>query len=300
MTAPVAYPLGPPQISGNTITVDTALNQPTRITRRLADLTLQNLITSQIFTMGGGVEGGAVVFDQLIANDLYLARDVERVMPGDEFPIVTSIRPAPLVAEVEKWGGKFFVTREARDRNNRTSFDNQVTQLANTIERKVNTRAVATLDAAITALGGAGTFVGQNWSAVVTAGTSASQNTAYPHADFAKAQMLADVEELGVTFDLWLLNPVQAMHLAIVYGNDLPAVIANNRIRTFVSNRITAGTAYVVATGQVGELRIEQPLETETWPDKDGRQQTWVQASVRPVMYVTNPYSIKKVTGLAG
>jgi hypothetical protein len=26
----------------------------------------------------------------------------------------------------------------------------------------------------------------------------------------------------------------------------------------------------------------------------------WVQSSIKPVMYVTNPYSVRKVTGLAG
>jgi hypothetical protein len=62
---------------------------------------------------------------------------------------------------------------------------------------------------------------------------------------------------------------------------------------------VTNGTAYVVATGQVGELRIEKALGTETWREEK-TQRTWVQSDVRPVMYVTNPYSIKKVTGLDG
>ena len=55
-----------------------------------------------------------------------------------------------------------------------------------------------------------------------------------------------------------------------------------------------------IAEGQVGEMRLEQPLLTRTWDDPDGIEQTWVQSSVRPVMYVTNPFSIKKVTGLNG
>lgn len=299
MSSPVAYPLGPPIVTDNVLTVDTALNQPTRITRRIADITLQRFIVSRIFANAGGVTGGAVLYDQAVSNELYTARDVERVAPGDEFPLVTSTRPSPKVAQVEKWGGKFFVTDEARDRNQQSLFDNQVTQLANTIERKVNARAVAELEAAITALGGAGTFVGENWGAVVTAGTSASSNADYPAADFAKAQMLADVDELGVTYDLWLVNPMQWMQLAIVYGDKLAAVLASFGIEVFSSNRVASGTAYAVARNQVGELRVEQPLATETWREQK-TERTWVQSSVRPVMYVTNPYSIKKVTGLNG
>ena len=264
------------------------------------DLTLQKFIVDRIFSLGGEVSGGSVVYDQATINELYTDRDVERVMPGDEFPLVGSQRPTSQVALVEKWGGKFFVTREARKRNNITFFNNQVTQLANTIVKRVNTNAVATLEAAITALGGGGTFTGHNWGTVVTGGSSQTNNSGWPAADFANAQYLADVDELGVEYDLWIVNPKQRMQLAITYGSELNEVLASNGIReVFASNRVANGTAYAVARGQVGEIRVEHPLDTETWDDKE-KQRDWVQSWVMPVMYVTNPYSVKKVTGLGG
>jgi hypothetical protein len=297
--APVAFPLGAPTFSGNQLTVDTALKQPTRITRRIADLTLQNFIVSRIFAVGGEVTGGAVVYDQATLNELYLDRPVERVAPGDEFPIVTSARQAPKVAEVEKYGGKIFITDEARDRNDSVHFNNQVTQLANTIVRKTNTRAVAELEAAIAALGGAGTFVGHSWSAYQPNGTSPTAPAGTPGADLLKAQFVADTEELGVTYDLLIVNPAEALSLATGYGDRLQAMLDSAGIReVFPSNRVAAGTAYVVARGQVGGLRIEKPLGTETWREPK-TERTWVQSSVRPVMYVTNPFSIKKLTGLS-
>jgi len=298
-TQQIAYPLAAPTLSGNNLTVDIALQQPTRITRRIMDLTLQKFIVDRIFAVGGQVSGGSVVYDQATLNELYTDREVERVMPGDEFPLVGSQRPTPKVALVEKWGGKFFITREAKRRNDITFFNNQVTQLANTIVRRVNTNAVATLEAAITALGGAGTFAGHNWGTVVTGGSSQTNNSGWPAADFANAQYLADTDELGVTYDLWLLNPKQRMQLAITYGAALDDVLESMGIELFASNRITNGTAYAVARNQVGEIRVEEPLSTETWDDKD-HQRDWVQSWVQPVMYVTNPYSIKKVTGLDG
>lgn len=299
-TAPVTFPLGPPTVSGDTLTVDTALKQPTRITRRIADLTLQKFIVTRIFAPGGAVSGGAVIYDQAILNELYLDRDVERVMPGDEFPIVGSSRQAPKVAEVEKYGGKFFVFDEARDRNDQAHFNNQVTMLGNTIVRKVNTRAVAELDTQIAALGGAGTFAGHDWGAVVTGGSSQTNAPSWPAADIAQAQLNADIDELGVTYDLWLVNPMQLFQFNVTYGDKAAQVLASLGIREmFASNRITNGTAFAVASGQVGELRLEQALATET--DRIVKnQKTLVQSSVRPVMYVTNPFSIKKVTGLDG
>lgn len=298
-TAPVAYPLDPPAYAGNMVTVDTALEQPTRITRFLSDMTLQNLIVSAIFGSGPQPTGGAVVYDQQMLNELYLARDVERVAPGDEFPIVTSTRQAPKVAEVEKYGGKLWISDEARQRNQARTFTNMLIQLGNTIIHKLNARAIAELEAAMTAMAGATTFVGNNWQAVVTAGVNASEADEWPDADFANAQLAADIEELGVVYDLWLINPRQHARLKTVYKNDLPEVLDSHNIALFPSNRVAAGTAYAVARQQVGEIGIENPLGTETWREP-GTQRNWVQSSVRPVMYVTNPYSIRKVTGLNG
>jgi hypothetical protein len=260
-TQQIAYPLAPPTLSGNTLTVDIALEQPSRVTRRIMDLTLQKFIVDRIFAIGGQVNGGSVVYDQATVNELYTDRDVERVMPGDEFPVVGSQRPTPKVALVEKWGGKFFVTREAKRRNNITFFNNQVTQLANTIVKKVNTNAIVTLEAAITALGGGGTFTGHNWGTVVTGGSSQTNNSGWPAADFANAQYLADVDELGVVYDMWIVNPKQRMQLAITYGAALADVLESNGIReVFASNRVANGTGYAVASGQVGEIRVEHPL----------------------------------------
>jgi hypothetical protein len=296
----VLNPLGPPSLSGNLLTVDLMLNQPTRVTRRIADLTLQNFIVTRIFGMGGAVSGGAVVYDQATLNELYLARDVERVSPGEEFPNVGGNRQTPLVALVEKWGGKFETTDEARDRNNVALFNNNVTQLANTIVRKVNQRAVAELEAAISGVGSVATFVGHNWGTVVTAGTSATSASGYPAADFAAAQLAADVDELGVQYDTWIVNPKQKANLSIIYGDRLPAMLSSFGIKElYPSNRVANGTAYAVASGQVGEMRVEKPLSTETWR-APGNESTWMQSSVRPVMYVTNPYSVKKITGLDG
>src|SRR5881392_1965989 len=147
MPSAVTYhPLGPPTISGTTITVDTMLNQPTRITRMIMDLSLQRFIADRIFTSGGGVTGGAVIYDRVTANQLYATRDVERVAPGNEVPEITGDRLVPSVAEVEKWGGKVYITDEARQRNNSANFTNLVRQLTNTIVRKINARAIATLE----------------------------------------------------------------------------------------------------------------------------------------------------------
>ncbi len=297
--SPVSYPLGAPTLTGSELTVDLALKQPGRITKRLADLTLQRFIVDRIFqTSNVNVQSGAVVYDQLTRNEIYTAKDIEQRAPSSEYPIVGSDRTDPKVARSEDWGGKFFVTDEAVTRNDKVYFNNQVTALANTVVRKVNQRAVATLDAAIAALGGAGVVPGHNWSNVTLTGTSPTPNNQRPTADFANVQLAAEVEELGVVYDLWIVNPQEEANLKIAYGSEYAEVLKAAGVDVFASNRVTAGSAYAVATGQVGFLDYEKGLTTETWREEATRR-NWVQAYAMPIMGVTNPYSVKKVTGLA-
>lgn len=296
-TNPVAHPLGPPTVQDTSITVDLMLQQPTRITAFLMDITLQRFILDRLFTSAGGVTGGAVVYDMATENELYMDRDVEPVSPGSEFPIVTSPRRAPRVAEVEKYGGKYFFTDEARDRNSLVAFQNENTRLGNTIVRKLNSIAVRTVEDAIDANAGASEFVGNDWSAAIPAGSNPTPPAGTPGADFARAQLVADQRELGIQYNIALVNPVQLNELRLFYGGDLDQMLADNGYdEIYASNRVPVGTTYHVAEGQLGEMRLEQPLATETWREpKD--QRTWVQSSVRPVMFVTNPFSIIRSTG---
>jgi hypothetical protein len=225
---------------------------------------------------------------------------VEKVGVGMRFPIITSERQQPKIAPVEKWGGKVWIADETRDRNLTGAFANQIRQLANTIVRKLNQRAIEVLEASITASGQ--TFVGRNWATATDVGPDASQTIRQnlPLRDFALAQRMADEDELGVNYTLWIINPQEYANLVTLYGADgLRAILRDMNIDIYVSMRVTAGTAYVVAGNSTGEMRVEKPLGTETWRDPE-RERTWVQTSVRPVMYVTNPYAVLKVTGLAG
>ena len=60
-----------------------------------------------------------------------------------------AVEPEPRLAPVDDWGGKFQVTQEQILRNDVNYIDQQTTQLSNTIARKLDTRAVAPLQAAV-------------------------------------------------------------------------------------------------------------------------------------------------------
>lgn len=297
----VYNPLAPPTVGAGevTITLDYALQNPTRvITPMIIDLTLQRFFVDRAFASPGGVTGGAVIYNEVAGNDLYAERDVQKVAPGEEFPVLTFQRRGFKVATPDKWGGKFATTWEARDRNDVNQFTNAVRQLSNTIVRKINQVGVAILDAYVTA--NSRQVTGRNWQTVVTVGSSASNWTLWPANDFSKAQLIADQEELGIVFDLWIMNPQEYAALSGIYGDSLNQVLAGYNIDIFVTNRVAAGTAYALASGQVGEMRLEAPLTTRTWDDADGIEQTWTQSSVRPLIFANNPFAVLKFVGLAG
>lgn len=285
------HPLGPPMVSGTTITVDTMLQQPTRVTRMIMDLTAERFVADRLFASGGGVTGGAVVYDEAQLNEMYTNRDVEQISPAAEFPLVTSEQLAPKIAEVEKWGGKTFVTDEARDRNDTAGFTKLMRQLANTITRKLNQRAIAEVNAALA--DGSRDVVGNDWSSYNPETDPPQSSPAY---DFARAQMQAETEEMGIEYNLWIVNPQEALALTAIYG---PALAGAGVPSIYSTPRQPAGEALACAERQVGQMRIEKPLGTETWREQK-TERTWVQSSVRPLWFVDNKFAILRFTGLAG
>lgn len=294
-----AHPLAPPSISGSQITVDAALKRPTIINRMVADLTLRKFLIDKIFTYSGSVDGGAVQYDVATVNELFTSadRDVEPIAPGGEYPVVTSDLQVPKIAPVGKYGGRVFITDEAKDRNDESKFQNQIRQLANTVVRKNNDLAIAALDSAVSTYSRSGASI--TWAGIVTAGSSADTAQDWPLKTFADARVKNETDEMGVVFDTVILNPQEYAVLVTIYGvSGLNEILSSLGFSLEVSNRQTAGKAKFVARGQVGGYRLEQPLQTVTYREED-TDRTWVKTSVRPVHYVDNPFAIFEYTGLA-
>lgn len=298
----ITNPLAAPTVSGTTITVDFLLNNPTRVTRIVADLVMSNFFLDRVFATGGDVQGGAVLYDQVTAYDVYTDRDVERIEPGAEAPIVTGQRGAPLVAQVEKFGGKFPVTYEARRRNNISRVNNHMRRLANTIVRKMHQRGLAELAAAIAA-NSRTSAAGATWASSLTVQASALTAASRPLRVLSTAQREADNNELGYEYDTLIVNPNNMDELRAFYGDSLDDTLDDYGIDDVISTpRKAAGSAYVLAGGMVGELRLEEPLRTTTADELTSAptmvEQTWVQSLVNPIMYVTDPYAILEITGI--
>lgn len=300
---PATNPLSAPTISGTTITIDVLLAQPTRVTRQVADLVMSNFFLDDIFAIGGDVSGGAVLYDQAYFLDEYTDRDVERVAPGAEHPIVTGVRPAPLIAQVEKFGGKFPVTDEAKRRNDPSIVSNQMRRLANTITRKMNQRGLAELAAAVTAYTRTSAAT-VTWAAGAAEEVLKRKALNAPSAAVALVKEANEANERGYVFDTLVANPLDVFYARAYYGTtgSFEAAMKDVGITNIVTTpQKAAKSAYILASKMVGQMRLEEPMRTvvEREGAPDLREQTWVQTAINPVFFVTDPFAVEELTNLS-
>jgi len=149
------HPVTGLKITNGQLTVPALLQQPTRITSGLAALLNDQLAQTNLIALffsggGGGVTGGAVAYDKIPTSldwNLTGLRQAEEIAPAAEYPLVgMTIGEEIFLAAVRKYGGKFYVTDEARDRNDTGLVALLTSYLAWTIQYKLNQAAVTLAD----------------------------------------------------------------------------------------------------------------------------------------------------------
>jgi hypothetical protein len=301
---PVSQPLSPPTISGNVISVDQMLANPTiipPIIRNLAASQRGYFLDRMFSTPGGTVSGGVVIgtptnpsIEELFLN---AGETLAPRAPGTEAPRVGGSRPAPKVFPVESWSGSVEITDEAKRRNDADAVNRILQQVANTFVNILQTRALEVLDAYITEVSRSHANKG-DWTTSVEAKASEIKASEAPAFDFAYVQQLLDEDEAGETLKYVILNPAQAMSLAGFYGPDYGTMMATWGLVPIVSPRVTAGVAYFLAEGGVGPLYYEQGLNQET-QRLVNRKTTEIVFEVNPVFVPIDAYKVIKLTGLA-
>lgn len=292
------FPPAPPTISGQNITVSWMLNNPARVQKTLQNLSLQRFFADRIFRPGPPATGGAVIHDQLTANNLFTDRDVQEIVPGSEFPIVNGSEPDPLVALVHKWGGSAIITYEQERRNRLDVLTRELTRLRNTIVRKVDTVALAVLNAA----------------PIQTDTATADWSTANTDiiADVEIAKGMVDAIDMGYEVDTVILNPAQALDIRVDAdirtalprenrnlldrgASDLDGLLGIER--WIVTNRQTAGTVHFLDSRFVGGISDEIPGPYSRVINEEDKERYRIMAARVPAMYVTDPKAVVKVTG---
>lgn len=111
----LTYPAGAPSVAGTRLTVDRLLKSPTVIAKRIITPN-QNFLSDTLFRKG--TNQGTVLYNKAAQSDIYPSRgDVEQIEPGANFPMVDVEEGDQLVAVSTAFGAGYYVTDQAKSRN---------------------------------------------------------------------------------------------------------------------------------------------------------------------------------------
>jgi hypothetical protein len=297
---PVANPLGGATVSGNLITVDNYVNPPSQIPAIIRNLVAANegYFVEDVFnTPGFTVEGGAIIYEETFPEDHFLPedQDIAPRAPGSEAARLGSTRREPKVSRPESWAGSIEVHDEARRRNKVIAVQRQFTQAANSFADRLQTRGIATLNAAVSAW--SRTISGTAWRAPLADGVVNADPLTLPGVDFAAVQTQFIEDKAGVLPDLLIINPQDAFYLDVIYGEKLEPLLRRYGLTMKVSPQVTEGEPIFAKAGQVGHLAFEKPLDQEY--TREGPRKTDVYTlEVVPVFVADNAAAVLKVTGV--
>lgn len=290
------FPPAPPTVAGDLITVSMFLNNPTRVQRTIEDITNLRFVADVILAEGPAIPSGSVIFDQITEQgQIFLDRDVEEIEPGADFPILNALEAGPLVAIARKYGGEVFLTYEDVRRDRRDKLGRRLTQLRNTIVRKVDRIAMAALRAApIIAQAASG-----DWS---TAATDIVR-------DLAIAKNSISRLELGYMADTALIHDDQELDLMSDKDirDALPRERDNSLIRTgnvgrlmgldfIATSQVAAGEVFVLQRKVAGSISDEVPMYARPL-DEPRQERTYLHGARVPAVYITDPKAVVRITG---
>lgn len=307
--SPLPYPLDPLTVSGTLITMDMYLSSPDVMRRRVADIAAQEFFAHTIFSNGGGVTGGALLFERPnpLLTDLYTARRMQEIAPGTESPILTFARGVPMVALPRRIGGKFDITIQELKRNDPIFVENAMTQVGNEIARELEVMALSELAAVIAST--TRTFASSQTLATSAATTWTTRTAAnQPAADVARLQATVHNEQRGHRLNSAIYNTLDWATLTGIYAampgagdGDAGAramLRANGVTNVYVSVQQPQGQAKFYEAGQVGQWNTEFPLTHKSWIDPVEDDKRWEQFNVSPCFAVRDQFAIMQQTGL--
>lgn len=283
-----------PSTAGHNVTVDTILNNTAYVAWAISTITAKQTLVDKFFRpVGTAIANGGLLYQVATAADFYTADDLEARAPGTEYRQVQPTRPEDRLATVEDFGGFFEVFDEERRRNRIRDIGSRTVQLANTLARKIDAAAMKAISSASDI---AVYTPGSNWEGLVFVGPAEdiSPSASRPTAHFAEAQLLASLEEMGVTHDLAVMNPTQEKELRVAYGDSMESMLKSVGLELFSNPRIPEGVVYLLEKGGVGMVGFEEPLTVEVIDERKTRKQI-VRAFAVPLFAVDRPYACKKL-----
>lgn len=302
MTGPT-YPYGPsqPVYDRELLTVDRYLKNPTLLTKLLVDMTTQQFVSKFLFRPSPA-NAGVIVYDTALEQDLYVDVDPNRqptsIEPGAEFPDVGFGEQEPAVALAKKYGAKFPVTQEQRDRDTRDIIGRGLILTKNTMIKQGDLRSLAVLRAhpLIPRVPAAAPWDTVNEKAIQ---------------DIQIATGVIDNTDLEYTADSAIINPMTAtllLNLKSIWDrlpreNAATNPLLHPQLNGFLnlqwlkSRRQPQGEITILQRGIIGTTGTEVPMYSRV-VEEPLRERSIVMCGVRDVNVITDPLAAYTITNI--
>lgn len=306
---PYTYPPAGPSISGDVVTINRFLNNPTLVARRLRTLLEQRYIADTLLTGRFTVSGGAVTYET--GEAIGTGENPRAVQPGMEYPLTNPANGTASIAKTVKWGQDALVTDESIKRRQMDPVNRALTKLANQNVAYIDSVALSAISSAVTATAAAAA----SWA------TATAQQILRDVA-LAKANIVAlnqgympdtvVVDDINWAYAMTAFAgagyvPRETSTANPVVTGDFPTILG---MRWLASPNIpTAGQALVVDSQQLGGMADEDlggpgyvkaggiGTEIKTIRDDDNDRYR-LRARRVTVPVVVEPAAARKITGL--
>lgn len=147
---PGTYPPATPTLTGNLLTIDRMLQNPTYLRRRLRDFRDLRFVSDQVLTSRLRSSGGAIVYEQ--SEPFVTDRPVRSVPAGGEYPAANLPTGVAGLAAVSKWGQKVELTFEQAKRSQYPGEEvsRALRKVINTVISQVDAVALSAVASAVT------------------------------------------------------------------------------------------------------------------------------------------------------
>jgi len=145
---PYTYPPAPPTLSGDVLSINRFLSNPTLVARRLRTLAEQRFISDALLTQRITAAGGSVLYET--GETIYTDTAPSGVSPGAEYPRTTVSHGTASLAKTTKWGSDVEVTDEAISRQLINPVERAFEKLVNHMVKTVDSVAMSAINSAVT------------------------------------------------------------------------------------------------------------------------------------------------------
>jgi hypothetical protein len=145
---PYTYPPAAPTLSGDVLSINRFLQNPTLVARRLRTLAEQRFISDSILSQRIPAPGGSVLYET--GEDIYTDTAPLGVAPGAEYPRTSVSHGTASLAKTTKWGSDVEVTDEAISRQLINPVERAFEKLVNHMVKTVDGVAMSAVNSAVT------------------------------------------------------------------------------------------------------------------------------------------------------